>query len=95
VCVTFGAISLSSSNHFPHKLYSNIIKPVALAPGRDRLSTKPDPTGSGAMTNTMGMVRVTFSTASAGVPPPATSTSGASATSSAAYFRNAASSPSA
>ena len=44
-CVTLGAISLSSSNHFPHKLYSNIIKPVALAPGCDRLSTKPDPTG--------------------------------------------------
>src|SRR5262249_34491389 len=43
----------------PHKLYSNIIKPVALAPGCDRLSTRPDPTGSGAMINTMGMVWVT------------------------------------
>src|SRR5215468_6498383 len=53
-CVTFGAISLSSSSHFPHRLYSNIIKPVALAPGCDRDSTKPDPTGSGALTNTMG-----------------------------------------
>jgi hypothetical protein len=41
--VTFGAISLSSPNHFPHKLYSNIIKPVALAPGCDRLSMQPDP----------------------------------------------------
>src|SRR5215472_5253320 len=60
-CVTLGAISVSSSNHFPHKLYSNIIKPVALAPGFDRLSTKPDPRGSGTMTNTMGVVSVSFS----------------------------------
>jgi len=44
---------------------------------------------------TMDMARVTFSTASVGVPPPATSTSRTSETSSAAYFCNAASSPSA
>jgi hypothetical protein len=31
--VTPGAISLSSSSHFALKLYSNIIKPVALPPG--------------------------------------------------------------
>ncbi len=35
--VTFGAISLSSSSHFPLKPYSNIIKPAALPPGRDKL----------------------------------------------------------
>src|SRR6516162_6265704 len=46
-CVTLGAISLSNSGHFPHRLYSNCIKPVALPPGRDRLWTKPEPIGSG------------------------------------------------
>src|SRR6516164_7318909 len=74
-CVTLGATSLSSSNHFPHRLYSNIIKPVALAPGCDRLSTKPDPTGSGTMTSTMGMVLVAFIIASVAAPPPVTNTS--------------------
>ena len=43
---TPGAISLSSSSHFALMLYSNCIKPVALPPGRARLSTKPAPTGS-------------------------------------------------
>ena len=47
--VTPGAISLSSSSHFPLMLYSNCIKPVALPPGRARLSTKPAPTGSATM----------------------------------------------
>ena len=32
-----GAISLSSSSHFPLKLYSYEVKPVALPPGRTRL----------------------------------------------------------
>src|SRR6516164_9548046 len=86
-CVTLGAISLRSSNHFPHKLYSNIIKPVALAPGCDKLSTRPDPTGSTTMTNTIGMVWVAFTMISVAAPPPTTSTSGASAISSAACFR--------
>jgi hypothetical protein len=31
-----GAICLSSSTHFPLKLYSNCVKPVALPPGRGR-----------------------------------------------------------
>ena len=44
--VTFGAICLSSSSHFALKLYSNAIKPIALPPGRAKLSTKPAPTGS-------------------------------------------------
>ena len=56
--VTPGAISLSSSSHFPLKLYSNCMKPVALPPGRARLSTKPAPTGSVTFTNTIGTVRV-------------------------------------
>jgi hypothetical protein len=36
-----GAISLSSSSHFPLVLNSNSVNPVALPPGRARLSTKP------------------------------------------------------
>ena len=36
-----GAISLRSSNHFALMPYSNKTKPVALPPGRARLSTKP------------------------------------------------------
>ncbi len=39
--VTRGAICLSSSSHFPLMLYSKFMKPVALPPGRARLSTKP------------------------------------------------------
>src|SRR5215475_2749006 len=43
--VTRGAISLSSSNHLPPMPYSKIVNPVALPPGRAKLSTKPPPTG--------------------------------------------------
>src|SRR5262249_9497989 len=43
---TPGAISLSSSNHLAPMPYSNSMKPVALPPGRARVSTKPAPTGS-------------------------------------------------
>ena len=39
--VTPGATSLSSSNHFPLVLYAIRVKPVALRPGRARLSTNP------------------------------------------------------
>ena len=46
---------------FAAELYSNCMKPVALPPGRARLSTKPAPTGSGTMMNTIGMVRVACS----------------------------------
>ena len=59
--VTPGAICLSSSSHFPLMPYSNAVKPVALPPGRARLSTKPAPTGSGTITNTIGTVRVACS----------------------------------
>ena len=45
--VTLGAICLSSSSHFPLMLYSKSMKPVALPPGRARLSTKPAPTRIG------------------------------------------------
>src|SRR5215469_11519189 len=56
--VTPGAICLSSSSHFPLMLYSNSMKPVALRPGRARLSTKPPATGSAMIGNTIGTVRV-------------------------------------
>ena len=59
--VTRGAICLSSSSHFALKLYSNWMKPVALPPGRARLSTKPPPTGSATVANTIGTVRVACS----------------------------------
>jgi len=55
---TLGAISLSSSGHLALRLYSNCTKPVALPPGSARLSTMPEPTGSGTSANTIGMVRV-------------------------------------
>src|SRR5262249_59274550 len=83
--VTPGAISLSSSTHFALKLYSNSIKPVALPPGRDRLSTKPEPTGSLVFVNTIGTVRVAWS-AGPVVAPTARMTSGARATNSTAYL---------
>src|ERR1700738_3195449 len=85
--VTPGAICLSSSSHFPLKLYSNCMKPVVLPPGRARLSTRPLPTGSTAIANTIGIVRVACcNTAVEGVVV-ARMTSGASATNSAACLR--------
>src|SRR5262249_4839583 len=67
--------------------YSNCMKPVALPPGRDRLLTKPEPTGSGTITNTIGTVWVAWSTYVVVAPPVATITSGASAANSTASFR--------
>ena len=59
-----GAISLSSSSHFPLMLYSNAVKPVALPPGRAKLETKPAPTGSTTFANTIGTERVACSSGS-------------------------------
>jgi hypothetical protein len=56
--VTSGEICFSSSSHFPPMLYSKFIKPVALPPGRAKLSTWPALTGSLTTTNTIGTVRV-------------------------------------
>ena len=68
--------------------YSKIVNPVALPPGRARLSTKPAPTGSMTTANTIGTVRVACSNgATVAVPVPARMTSGASAASSAACLR--------
>jgi hypothetical protein len=85
--VTRGAISLSSSSHFPLMLNSYAAKPVALPPGRARLSTQPPPTGSMVVTNTIGTVRLTCCKAPTIEPAVPTMTSGESATNSAAYLR--------
>src|SRR5262245_66690562 len=53
-----GAISLSSSSHFPVSDGSKLVKAVALLPGRAMLATKPLPKGSDTPTNTIGMLRV-------------------------------------
>src|SRR6516162_7792096 len=60
---TRGAISLSNSSHLPAIVGSMLVKPVALPPGREKLATKPLPTGSATVANTMGMVRVCCSSA--------------------------------
>jgi hypothetical protein len=56
--VTAGDSCFSSSSHFPLMPYSKTVNPVALPPGRGRLSTKPAPTGSMTNANTIGTVRV-------------------------------------
>src|SRR6516164_3912704 len=85
--VTCGAICLSSSSHLPLKPYSKTMKPVMLPPGRERLSTKPAPTGSGTSANTIGKVRVTWYNTITLMVFSAKTTSGASATNSCAYLR--------
>ena len=82
-----GAISFNNSTHFTLKLYSNCIKPVALPPGRARLATKPAPTGSMTITNTIGTARVACSNGPTDEVPWARMTSGASAANSAACLR--------
>src|SRR5262245_54794691 len=76
--VTPSAISLSSSSHLPLMLNSNAMKPVALPPGRAMLSTKPPPTGSATLVNTVGTVRLTCRNGPRVVVPWARMTSGAS-----------------
>ena len=46
---------------FPADAVFEMMKPVALPPGRARLSTKPAPTGSATLANTIGTVRVACS----------------------------------
>jgi hypothetical protein len=89
--VTLGAISLSSSSHFPLRLNSDAAKPVALPPGRARLATQPPPTGSMTVTNTIGAFRLTCCKAPTVAPDVARRTSGLSATNSAAYRERSAS----
>src|SRR5262249_60271698 len=85
--VTRGDICLTSSNPSPLKPYSKAVKPVALVPGRARLSTNPPPTGSTVVTNTIGTERDARCNGPTVALPVATITSGASATTSTAYLR--------
>src|SRR5215467_386945 len=55
---TRGAISLSRSSHLPATPGSITMKPVTLAPGCEKLATKPLPSGSVTNTKMMGMLRV-------------------------------------
>jgi hypothetical protein len=53
-----GAISLSIASHFPTMLSAYISRPVRLLPGRARLATKPESTGSETLTITIGIARL-------------------------------------
>jgi hypothetical protein len=64
--------------------YSIAVKPVALPPGRAKLSILPLATGSMTPANTMGTLRLACCNARTKVPWLVTTTSGASATNSAA-----------
>src|SRR6516165_658548 len=55
---TRGAISLSSSTHLPPSASSLAVKPVTMPPGREKLATRPLPTGSATVAKTIGIVRV-------------------------------------
>src|SRR5215472_8330294 len=63
--VTLGATSLRIWSHFPINDGSKLVKPVMLPPGCGMLATKWLPTGSDTPTNTIGMVRVSCSSAAA------------------------------
>src|SRR5262249_60967191 len=81
--VTLGAISFSSSIHFALMPNSNSVNPVALPPGRARLATKPEPTGSVTCTNTTGTLRGAASNGPTTEEPTARRTSRRGATNSA------------
>src|SRR5262249_15357375 len=61
----FGTTSCRSSNRFAQRSESYLLTPVALPPGRLRLTTKPAANGSRATVNTMGITEVTALAASA------------------------------
>jgi len=62
---------------FPiHSPGTKVAKPVTFPPGRERLCTRPIPTGSATATNTIGMVAVADFRAEAACGPAATNTSG-------------------
>ena len=85
--VIWGATSFSNSSHLPAIGASLTATPVALPPGRERLATKPLPTGSLTFVKTIGIVRVSASRAASTGPPTLMMTSGFSATSSLALVR--------
>jgi len=65
----------------------NKVKPVAFPPGRGRLATKPEPTGSITPTNTIGTIGVARFSASTAAVVAARMTLGARVTNSVAYLR--------
>src|SRR5215813_9853244 len=73
---TTGAISLRSSSHLALIPNSNCVKPVALPPGRARVSTTPVPTGSVTFTNTIGTLRLARCNEAVIVAPAVSTTSG-------------------
>ena len=93
--VRLGASFLSSSSHFPLRLYSNALNPVVLPPGRARLATNPAPTGSMTFANTIGTLWVTRCNAARFTLAEAKMTSGVSDTNSAAYLSDSADLPAA
>src|SRR5262249_12077893 len=56
--VRCGATSLRIASHLPVMLASKSSRPVILPPGRAKLATKPEPTGSVMLANTIGIVTV-------------------------------------
>src|SRR5215470_9716905 len=58
-----GAISLMSSNHLAPIANSKLVNPVMLPPGCAKLETKPCPIGSPTTTKMIGIVLVSFRTA--------------------------------
>ena len=62
---SLGTASLSISSLFVFSSVDKVESPVTLPPGRARLATRPAPTGSPALTITMGMVVVALLAANA------------------------------
>ena len=82
-----GAISLSSSSHFPAVRYSKAVKPVTLAPVPARLEISPPPTGSATLTNRIGIEDVARRSSATPSPVLVTIRSGAPPTSAMASQR--------
>jgi hypothetical protein len=91
--VSPGATSVNSSSHLPPIAASTLMNPVMLPPGRAKPATKPAPTGSETVENTIGIVRVSRCTAAVTGVVAARITSGCCATSSFANIRARATSP--
>jgi hypothetical protein len=68
--VAWGTSSQSSSSRLGASSTSRLLKPVRLPPGRTRLATMPNPTGSPTLVKTIGMVEVAFLAANAAAAPP-------------------------
>ena len=66
----FGTISHSKPNFFASKTDVAVIRPVTLPPGRLKLATRPDLTGSLLVMIRMGIVEVAAFAANAPASPP-------------------------